>query len=173
MIHKVLRNTAQFSGGFTDLFILGTNRAYSATTKTWGSDFTAAAVTQSYNLIQLSDSAGVPLYVVGYPLAMAVVKYPFSATTADAKLDVGQTGAATAFLAGTAADLETTNKVVLPAAAAVPFATTTASQYLTATLTSVVTLVNALVPLNTANGVDIWIYATLLPYREWLLNREA
>lgn len=172
MIHYKLRNNAQADGAYTDLFVLGTRRAYSSSTRTWGSDFTAAAVTQSYNLIQISDSAGVPLYIVNFPLPMVIVKYPFSNTADNPKLDVGQTGAATAFIAGSASDLETTNKIVVAAAAAVPFATTTASQYLTALITSAVANISALVASNTTNGVDILVYATLNPYREFVTNRE-
>lgn len=172
MVHYKLRNNAQFNGGWTDLFILGSTRAYDATTRTWGSDFTAAATTQSYNLIALSDSAGVPLYIVNYGM-LAIIKAPTSNSAHNLKLDVGQTGSATAFIAGTASDCETLNKVVLPVAAAVPFATTTASQYLTALVTSASGNVSTLAALDTTKGIEFLIYANLSSYRGLVTDREG
>jgi len=173
MIHKNLRNEAQNDGGFTDLFILGSDKAYDAATKTWGSDFTAAALTQSYNLLQLTDASSVPLYVVQYPLAMVVIKEPTSNSAHNLKIDVGNTAAATAFVAGTAIQGETKNTVVLPAAAAVPYSTLTASQYLTALATSASGNISTLAALDATKGIQIWIYACLMPYRQWVLDREA
>ena len=202
MIHKNLRNMAQFSNGFTDLFILGSFRRYSASTKTWGSDFTGtgdgstytdttlATTAVTYNLIQVTETtpatgvtqAAVPRYVVGYPLAMVVVKYPFKDTdTQNLKLDLGVAGSLTAsstIIAGTASDLELQDKVVLPVAAAVPLAPNTVTQWLTASITPAASSVSASTALGkTTNpagtGIDIWIYVCLLPYREWILNREA
>ena len=199
MIHKVLRQNAQEYGGFTDLFILGSFRRYDPTTKTWGSDFattgpgigtdrtTPAAVAQTFNLIQLSETTpavttsqgAVQRYIPGYPLGMVVVKYPFSDTADNPKLDLG-TGNSLAssnnLVPGTATDLELQDRIVLPNAAGIPVAANTVSQFLTATVTSAVANVSALVAKAsnpTTVGVDIWIYVTLLPAREWYLNREA
>lgn len=172
MIHYKLRNNAQADGGYTDLFVLGTKRAYDSSTKTWGSDFTAAATTQSYNLIRLTDAAGSPLRIVNFPLPMVIVRYPFSNTADNPKLDVGRTSAATAFIAGTAADLETQDKVVVAAAAGVPYASLTADHYLTATITNVTNNISTLVAADTTDGVDILIYACLNPYPDFVTNRE-
>jgi hypothetical protein len=196
MIHKVLRQNAQEYGGFTDLFILGTFRRFDAATKTWLSDFTAdvanvssgaASVAQKFNLIQVTETlpatstsqAALPRFIAGFPLCMVNVVFPFSDTADNPKLDVGVAASLTAntgIIAGTAGDLELQDRVVLPAAAAVPLAPNTVTQFLTATVTSAAANVNALVP-KTGNpagtGVDIWIYVTLLPYREWVQNRIA
>jgi hypothetical protein len=196
MVHYILRNNAQENGGgFTDLFILGSYRKWDPTTKTWGSDFTGgadstrtttAATATTYNLLQLTQAtttgttqAAVPIYTVQYPLAKAYVRYPFSDTADNPKLDVGVANsltASTSLLAGAASDLELQDRVVLPAAAAVPLAPNTASQWLTATVTSAVANVSALVAKtsNPANvGVDIYIYVCLAPYREWVLDRSV
>lgn len=197
MIHKVLRQNAQEYGGFTDLFILGTFRRYNAATKTWGSDFTAAddsltvagtgTVAAKYNLIQMTETtpaagvtqAAVPRFTVGYPLAQVCVKYPFLNSADDPKLDVGVAGsltAATNVIAGTAADLELQDRVALPVAAGVPLAINTVTQWLVATVTNTTNPVNTLTPKATnpaTVGVDIWIYVCLLPYKEWVLNRDA
>jgi len=196
MIHKVLRQNAQEYGGFTDLFILGSFRRYDATTKTWLSDFSAdvanissgsASVAQKFNLIQVTETlpatsssqAAVTRYVPGFPLCAVYVKYPFSDTADNPKLDVGVAAsvtASTSLIAGTAGDLELQDRVVVPVAAAVPLAPNTVTQFLTATVTSAAANVSALVA-KTGNpatvGVDIWIYVTLLPSREWLYNRDA
>lgn len=201
MIHKVLRQNAQEYGGFTDLFILGTFRKYNAATKTWGSDFTGAAdqfntITTTvnadvvYNLIQVTETtpatgatqAAVPHFVPGYPLAMAVIKYPFAVSAGTPLLSVGVANSlttSTSILTSSVSDMELQDKVILPAAAAVPLAPNTVTQWLTATVdiaaaggVSVSQLTpKASNPINV--GVDIWIYVTLLPYREWVQNRDA
>lgn len=195
MIHYNLRNNAQQNGGFTDLFILGSFRKWDATTKTWGSDFTggadagrtttASGTATTYNLIQVTNTlpaagtgqAAVPIYTVEFPLAKAVIRYPFAATADDPKLDVGVAGsltASTSLIAGVAGDLELKDKVCLPAATGIPLAPNTVTQWLTATITNVTNPVNALTShaSNPANvGVDILIYVCLAPYREWVLDR--
>jgi Fe-S cluster assembly scaffold protein SufB len=197
MIHYNLRNNAQCSGGFTDLFILGSFRRWDATTKSWLSDFSAdvsgvssgsASTAQKFNLIQLTETtpavstgtqAAVPRFIVGYPLCAAVIKYAIADGATNAKLDVGVAASVTAntsLIAGTAGDLEQKDLVILPAAAAVPLAPNTVSQYLTATITSASGNVSTMTAAtgNPANvGIDIWIYACLLPYREWIQNRDA
>lgn len=196
MIHKVLRQNAQEYGGFTDLFILGSFRKFDATTKTWGSDFTGgadsgrtttAAVNTVYNLIQVTETtpaattsqAAVPRFVVGFPLAMVSVKFPFSDTADNPKIDVGVAASltgSTSLIAGTAGDGELQDRIVLPVAAAVPLGPNTVTQFLTANVTSAAANISALVPKvgNPAGaGVDIWIYVTLLPYREWVQNRDT
>lgn len=194
MVHYTLRNVQQEEGGFTDLFILGSFRKFNATTKVWGSDFTGgadtvqtttAAVAATYNLLQITETtpvvtgsqAAVPRFSVGFPLCAVYVKFPFSDTADNPKLDVGVAAsltASTSLIAGTATDLELQDRVVLPVAAAIPLAPNTVTQFLTATVTSAVANINALVA-KTGNpadtGVDIWIYVTLLPYKEWILNR--
>lgn len=172
MVHYKIRNNGQADGGYTDRFIIGSKRAYAASTRTWGSDFTAAATTQSYNLIQISDANGVPIYIVEYG-ALVVVKYPTSNSAHNLKIDVGHTGSATAFIAGTAADGETANKVVVPVAAAVPFATNTASQYLTALATSASGNIVDLAALTAANGIEIHILMKLVPYADLITDREG
>jgi len=196
MIHYNLRNNAQLDGSFTDLFILGEKRRWDVATKTWLSDFTAdvsgvssgaASVAQKFNLLQVTETtpaagatqAAVPRFIVGFPLAMAIVKYPFSDTADNPKLGLGiaaSVTASTSLLAGTASDLELQDKVIVPAAAAVPLIPNTVTQYLTATVTSAVANVSALVGKTTNpadTGVDIWIYVCLLPYRQWLKDRTA
>jgi hypothetical protein len=188
MIHKNLRNTAQFSGGFTDLFVLGSRHRYSPTTKTWGSDFTGsegvgvdrtttAATNTVYNLIQMTDSAGVPIYGVTFPLALQITKLPFTAGADNPVIDIGvgnSLTAATNLIDQTAAatsTLETANQAFPAVAATVPLFSTTASQWLTANLISAVANVAALpVP---AAGTEIWIYVALFPWREWVTNREV
>ncbi|MBK8001724.1 MAG: hypothetical protein IPK15_24225 [Verrucomicrobia bacterium] len=185
MIHKVLRNNAQASGGFTDLFILGNQHKYDPVTKTWGSDFTGgadsgrtttAATNTVYNLIQVSDSGGVPIYIVGFPLVMQITVKPFTAGADNPVIDIGVGNSLTAAsnlidqTAAATSTLETANQVFSAVAATVPLATNTASQWLTANLISASANVAALpVP---ATGTEIWIYACLLPYREWVTNRQ-
>ena len=197
MIHKVLRANAQEYGGFTDLFIIGSARRYDATTKTWLSDFTAdvsgvssgsASTAMKFNLIQVTETtpavstgtqAAIPRYIIGYPLAMAVVKYAALDAALNPKLDVGVAAsvtASTSIIAGTAGDLEQRDLVILPVAAAVPLSPNTVTQFLTATITSAagnVSTISAAAANPTGIGIDIWIYATLLPYREWVQNRDA
>ena len=176
MVHYNLRNEAQASGGFTDLFILGSFRNFNATTKVWGTDFTAAATTQSYDLIKITGADAIPIYILQYPIAMLVVKYPTSNSAHNLKIDVGCTATADKFLAGTAVDCETKDLVVLPAGTVAPYVLNTASQYLTALATSASGNISTLAALaaNPADvGIDIWIYACLLPYREWIQNRQA
>src|SRR5687767_8754555 len=51
MKHYRLRNVAQHGGApWTDLFVVGVGQKYVAATKSWGSDFDAAAVTQDFTL---------------------------------------------------------------------------------------------------------------------------
>jgi hypothetical protein len=201
MIHKVLRSNAQEYGGFTDLFILGTFRRYNAATKTWGSDFTGtgdatytdttqAVTSVVYNLFQLTETlpavgvtqAAVPRYMVGYPLAMAVVKYPFKDTDGQNNLlQLGVAGSLTTsstILTSAASALELQDNVIVPAAAAVPLAPNVVAQWLTATITPAAGALSASsVGGKTTNpagtGVDIWIYVCLLPAKEWVYNREA
>ena len=195
MIHKKVLRGAQFDAGFTDLFILGSFRKYDAVTQTWGSDFTGgadagrtttAAVATTYNLIQVTQTtpavtgsqAAVPILIPTFPLAKVVVRYPFSDTADNPKLDLGVANsltASTSLIAGTATDLELQDKVVVPVAAAVPLAPNTVTQWLTATVTSAVANIAALVPKTgnpTGIGVDIGIYVCLLPYQQWVTNRD-
>jgi hypothetical protein len=171
MIHYMLRNCQEAEGGFTDLWVIGTTRAYSASTKTWGTDFTAAAVTQVYDLVQTTTSTGLPIYIVHYPLVMVAVKTGTLPGTTDIKADIGiaasQTGATT-FLAGTAADMETAGNFYVPVTAAAPASGQGSnSQFLTCRLTS------ASGNISTLTAGEIWIYAALSPVSEWLTNRQA
>ena len=189
MIHYNLRNNAQASGGFTDLFILGDKRRYDATTKTWGSDFngtsgvgvdrtTTAATNTVYNLIQISDANARLFYIVGYPLAMTVTKLPFTGSADNPVIDVGignsLTAPGTLLIDQTAAatsTLEVQDQVFVPSASGVPYGSFIASQWLTANLQSVTSNVSALpVP---AAGTEIRIYVCLLSYRDWVLNRDV
>src|SRR5438552_245148 len=125
MVHYTLRNQAQEQGSFTDLFILGSFRKFNATTKVWGSDFTdvadtkqttsQAGTTTTYNLLQLTETtpavaaqqAAIRRFVVGFPLAMAIVRYPFTDSADNPKLDLGVAAsltASTSLLAGAASD---------------------------------------------------------------------
>jgi len=198
MIHYSLRNNAQYSGGFTDLFILGTTRKYNAATKTWGSDFAAAAPDNNqsgtstgektiYNLIQVTQAApavaagsqaAVPIYIVQYPLVQAIVKYPFDNNAKNPKLDVGIAASlttSTSLLAGTLGDLENKDLVLNPAASAIPIVGTAVSSWLTATITLATGNgnVDSLTPASVANGAEIWIYACLQPYRDWMTDRSV
>jgi len=198
MIHKVLRANAQEYGGFTDLFIIGNTRRYDAATKTWLSDFTAdvasvssgsASTSMVFNLIQLTETtpaagvtqAAVPRYIVGQPLAMTITRYPVLDTSGtNILLDVGVAAsltASTSLIAGTAGDGELQDRVVLPVAAAVPLCPNTVTQFLTARFTSAagnVTTISAAPKVTNPGGViEFWIYVCLLPYREWVLNRDV
>ena len=198
MIHYSLRQNAQEYGGFTDLFIIGNTRRFDAATKTWLSDFTAdvanvssgsASTSMVFNLIQVTETtpaagvtqAAVPRFIVGYPLAMTIARYPVLDTSGtNILLDVGVAGSLTAsstLIAGTASDGELQDKVTLPVAAAVPLCPNTVSQFLTARFTSAVGNVSTIsaAPKATNPGgiIDFWIYVCLLPYREWIQNRDA
>lgn len=111
MQHYTLSARQQYNGNFTDLWILGTKRVR-ASTSPYGvtSDFTAAATTQTFTLYTfvLGD-------VVIMPAAQMWVKQKFTdhatedtaaATLANLKMDLGYSGATTAFIAGTNADLQ-------------------------------------------------------------------
>lgn len=161
MLHVALRNNAQFNGSFTDLFIVGTTRVTSATTYARSSDFTAAATTQTITLLALTVGD-----VIVYPLAQAWVKQKFTdhatentvaTTLANLKADVGYTGATTAFIAGTNADLQ--QAVNCPttgqAAAAAGYAHKTGSVDLLLTLTS--TAGN----MSTITFGELWIYVAI------------
>ncbi len=126
-----------------------------------------------------TSQAAVNRFAVGFPLCMVDVVFPFSDTADNPKIDVGVAASltgSTSLIAGTAGDLELQDRIVLPVAAAVPLAPNTVTQFLTANVTSAVANISALVA-KTGNpagaGVDIWIYVTLLPYREWVQNRIA
>jgi hypothetical protein len=198
MIHYSLRQNAQEYGHFTDLFIIGNTRRFDAATKTWLSDFTAdvanvssgsASTSMVFNLIQVTETtpaagvtqAAVPRFIVGYPLAMTIARYPVLDTSGtNILLDVGVAGSLTAsstLIAGTASDGELQDKVTLPVAAAVPLCPNTVSQFLTARFTSAVGNVSTIsaAPKATNPGgiIDFWIYVCLLPYREWIQNRDA
>lgn len=198
MIHKVLRANAQEYGGFTDLFIIGNTRRYDAATKSWLSDFSAdvsgvssgsASVAQVFNLIQVTETtpaagvtqAALPRYIIGQPLAMTITRYPVLDTSGtNVKLDVGVAAsvtASTSLIAGTAGDGELQDRVVLPVAAAVPLCPNTVTQFLTATVTSAVgniSTISAAPKVTNPNGIiEFWIYVCLLPYREWVLNRDV
>lgn len=198
MIHQSLREPAQAYGGFTDLFIIGNTRRYDAATKTWLSDFSAdvagvssgsASTSMVFNLIQVTETlpaagvtqAAVPRYVVHYPLAMTIARYPVIDTSGtNILLDVGVAAsltASTSLIAGTAGDGELQDRVTLPVAAAIPLCPNTVSQFLTARFTSaagnVSTISAAPKATNPGGIIDFWIYVCLLPYREWLQNREA
>jgi hypothetical protein len=175
MKHYNLRNQQQFNGMFTDLFVLGTTRAAGNT-----SDFTAAALTQSYNLLALNKGD-----VIGFPLCQAWLKRSFTdaaaggapVTLANLKLDVGNTAAgATAVIAGTNGDLIQTLSpvpdsnqypITPPVAAAAPIRITAASgQFLTAALTS--TAGN----LSTITFGEVWIFATIFRAADWMRDRD-
>jgi hypothetical protein len=198
MIHKVLRSHAQEYGGFTDLFIIGNTRRYDAATKSWLSDFTAdvagvssgsATTSMVFNLIQLTETlpaagvtqAAVPRYIVGFPGAMAITRWPvLDSSGTNILLNVGVNASVTtsaSLIAGTAGDGELQDRVTLPAAATIPLAPNTVSQYVTATLVSALGAVSTISTTpkvtNPGGAVEFWIYVCLLPYREWVLNRDV
>jgi hypothetical protein len=177
MKHINLRAQQQFNGGFTDLFILGTTRNAGAT------DFTAAALTQSFNLLALNKGDQII-----YPLAAAWVKRSFTdaagggapVTLANLKLDVGTTDLATQMIAGTNGDLIQTLSPVpdsngYPIAALGPAATSggpyrttaTSGKFITATLTS--TAGN----MSTITFGEVWIYVCLARFADWMRDRDA
>lgn len=176
MKHYNLRNEAQVNGGFTDLFILGTNRNTNNT-----SDFTAAALTQTFTLYTLAKGDQIV-----FPLVAAWLKRSFSdtaaglapATLANYKLDIGGAVVGNAFFSGgTNGDLiQTLNPVpdsnLFPisavTAAATPVACTVAgNRTLTATITG--TAGN----LSTVTFGEVWIYAAISRSADWMRDRDA
>ncbi len=160
MLHYTLRNNAQFNGAFTDLFILGTKRALNTSTKRWGSDFTAAATTQTFTLLALAVGD-----CVVYPLVQGWVKQKFTdhatentaaTTLADLKCDVGVTGTTTKFCAGTNGDLQQAinSPITPPVAASVPHAAQSATNLL-ATVTS------SAGNMSTITYGDLWIFVAI------------
>lgn len=175
MKHYNLRNGAQFNGAWTDLFILGTTRGAAGV-----SDFTAAALTQSFNLLPLTKGD-----VLMYPLAQALLKRSFTdavgggtpVTLANAKLDVGTTSGATGLLTGVAAELSQTLSPVPefnmypltpPLASAQPIrVTATSGQFITAAVTS--TAGN----LSTITFGEVWIYVCFMRGADWMRDRDV
>ena len=175
MKHYNLRNEAQNNGGFTDLFILGTTRNTNGT-----SDFTAAALTQLFNL-QVTSKGD----VLVQPLVAAWVKRSFTdavaggapTTLANGKLDIGTTAlGASAIIAGTAGDLIQTLSPVpdsnmypctAPPAASINTRFTVAGGFLTATVST--TAGN----LSTITFGEVWIYAAIARVNDWMRDRDA
>lgn len=174
MHHKNLRNFQTFQGGFTDLYILGTKRANGAAPSyTPTSDFTAAATTQTFILQALAVGD-----VVVYPRAQCWVKQKFTdhatedtaaTTLANLKADIGYTGATTAFIAGTNADLQqaVNSPTTGQAAGGGGYAHKTGTVNLLATLTS--TAGN----LSTITYGELYIYLALARVGEWVRDRQG
>ena len=155
MLHYNLRNNAQFGGGFTDLFIIGVNRVRAATPPyTISNDFTAAATSQSYNLLAL-DIGDIALE------AALWTKIAFAGTGwSSVKTDVGSTDDADQLVVGTAGDNSTVNfprgPLQVSASAGGSYSCQAASKYLTALVT------NGGAGLMTAvTAGEVWIYARL------------
>lgn len=175
MKHYNLRNEAQVNGGFTDLFILGTTRNTNGT-----SDFTAAALTQSFNLLPLNKGD-----VITYPLGQAWLKRSFTdaaaggapVTLAGSKVDVGTTASATSIITGTGSDLLQTltpvpesnmYPLIPPAAGLFPTRiTVNGSQYLTALIT------NSAGNVSTITFGEVWIYVAIARGSDWMRDRDA
>jgi hypothetical protein len=173
MIHYTKRAAAQFNWGpFTDLFILGTKRKLGTDNRTYGSDFTAAATTQTFTLLALAVGDAVI-----YPLAHGWVKQKFTdhatedtaaTTLANLKCDVGVTGSTTKFIAGTNADLQAAvnTPITPPVAAGAPHATTSAVNLL-ATLTS--TAGN----MSTITYGELWLWVAIARLGDFVRDPSA
>lgn len=154
MKHIKLRNAQQFDGGYTDLFILGVTDLRSTSAAgvwSYGSDFTAAATTQTFTLLNLNigdfvHGAG-ELFV-----ETALVAPGLTAAT----LALGYTGTTTGIIG--ASDIFTNAAAAggcFGATSATAFMTQAASKALLGTLT-----------LTGANAVAItagrlWLYAKI------------
>jgi|GEM_PF-1302738 len=95
MRHFKLRNTQQFDGGFTDLFVLGTDTVPTNTNGVWSrtSDFTASATTQALTLLALNPGD------VVLSDAIILVKNKITGTNITAAtLSLGLTGTLTSII---------------------------------------------------------------------------
>lgn len=168
MKHYKLQNVAQAGGGpFTDLFVVGVGQAYNASTKVWGSDFTAAALTQDYTLF--TPAAG---DIVAYPSAViyntdAVLGGSVASATALLGIVAGTTGV---FVA--AGSVFTANQTLGPITTD---SATTAGMVKVFNGTS--DILNLRVTTTTANvstltsGV-ILVYVNLISRAEFVTNRQ-
>lgn len=160
MQHYILKNSAQFGGAYTDLFILGKTRAAAG-----ASDFTAAATTQSYNLALLAVGDHVPM-----PLAVVMVKTAVAGLTTP-KMDVGTTDDADQFVVGVNSDLATVNFVraslAVSSAAGGAYSCIASSKYVTALITS------GSENISTVTAGEVWIYAAISRVADMLRDRTA
>lgn len=174
MQHYNLSERAQYNGTWTDLWILGTKRVR-ATTSPFGvtSDFTAAATTQTFSLYTFAVGD-----VVIMPAAQCWVKQKFTdhatedtaaTTLANLKMDIGYTGATTAFIAGTNADLQQAinSPTTGQAAAWLGYPHKTGTVALLATATS------SAGNLSTITYGDFWIYVAIARVGDHVANLSA
>jgi hypothetical protein len=155
MIHKVLANKAVArSGGFTDLFIIGTTR------NSGGTDFTAAATQQTYNLLALNIGD-----IVMAPFMILEVKTNALGTSVTAATgSVGVTSALTQFTAA-ANLLVAGNEFFTCPNTVTPYPTVAASIYLTFDLNTTGANVSVL-----STG-EFWIWANISRVKDRITDR--
>jgi hypothetical protein len=166
MVHYKLRNNAQADGPFTDLFVIGTSRNYNATTKVWGTDFTAAALTQDYTLFT--------------PAAGDIMAYPAAVIYNTAALTGGAVATATALLGyatGTTGHFVAAGSVFTANQSLAPLAVADATaNSMVKVFNGSSDIINLRVTTTTANvnaltSGEILVYVMLISRREHVENR--